>query len=407
MSVYKKGVNKVVTIAEETAFGTASGGSGRLLRRVNFVLNLNKDAYESQEILPSQQLRDGRHGVRRASATMTGQLSPGAYTEFWENMLRKKFAAGATASGMTMTVVAGPPATFTRSTGSWITDGFKVGDIVRFTGFTAGAAGNNSKNYRISDLTTTILTTSGVSPEDAAAVAGATSVGCSVVGKRSFIPATGHTFLSHSIEEWMPDGTTPTSNLGLGMTVQAARLNLPPTGFATVDFQMVGQNMAVSGSQVYAAPGALTSLNSLVAVNGRVRFQGVDVAFITGAQLQVACPVDGPVVVGSNLVPELFPGVIRVNGSINALLKDNGLLNVFLNETEVDLHLWLTTDGTANADFFSIVINRVKLMSNQRNDSDRAIIQSFSFSGLEHVTGAGSGTKFENTTITMQDSSLT
>jgi hypothetical protein len=210
--------------------------------------------------------------------------------------------------------------------------------------------------------------------------------------------------MSHSIEEWMPGGTTPISSRGLGMVMQTARINLPPTGFATVDFQLVGQDVVHATTQNYASATPVTSLNSLVAVNGRVRLQGEDVAFITGAQLQIAAPVDTPPVIGSNKVPEFFPGVIRVNGNISALLRDNALHNVFDNETEVDLHIWMTTDNTANADFFSIVLNRVKLMSHQRSDSDRAIIQNFSFNGLEHVSGAGSGTKFENTTISLQDS---
>jgi hypothetical protein len=401
---FKRGVSKIVTIAEETNFGVLAGGTGRQLRRVNFAMNLNKDGYESQEILPSQQLRDGRHGVRRVTASMNGQLSPGTYTEFWENMLRRRFTAGVSATGMTVTAVAGPPGTFTRAAGNWITDGFKVGDVVRFTGFTAGAAVNNARNYRVSDLTATIMTVSGVAPEAVVAAASAPSIACAVVGRKTFVPTTGHLFLSHSIDEWMPDGVTPTSNRGLGMTMQAARINVPPTGFATVDFQMVGQNMTTAATQAYGSATAPNALNSLVAVNGRIRYQGADVAFITGAQIQIAAPVDGPPVVGSDVVPSLFAGVIRANGSINALLRDNQMYDVFQNETEVDLHLWMTTDNTANADFFSIVMNRVKLMSNQRNDSDRAIIQSFSFSALEHVIGAGAGTKFEGTTITLQDS---
>ena len=108
MATYKKGVNKVLAIAEETNFGELASGNGRLLRRVNAALNLNKDAFESQEILSSQQVQDARHGVRRVTGNVTGQLAPGSYTEFWEGMLRKAWATGATASSLTITAVAGP-----------------------------------------------------------------------------------------------------------------------------------------------------------------------------------------------------------------------------------------------------------------------------------------------------------
>lgn len=403
---YKKGISKQVIVAEETTFGTLASGSGRLLRRVNAVLNLNKDAFESQEILPSQQIRDARHGMRRASGSISGQLSPGSYTEFWEGMLRRAFAAGATASDLTVTAAAGPPGTFTRGAGSWLTDGFKVGDVVRFTGFTSTAAVNNTRNYRIQDLTATVMTVSGVAPEAVVAATTASSIGCAVVGKKTFIPATGHLFKSYSLEEWLPDGTTATSNRYLGMTMQSARVNLPPTGLVTCDFQMMGQDMTTSATQAYASPSALSTDNSFSAVTGKVRFQGADVAYITGGQFQIACQVDGPAVVGSNLVPAMFPGALRVSGSLSALIKDNGLYDIFNQETEVDLLWYLPSDTTANSAFMAFTMNRIKLMSNQRTDGDRALIQSFSFSGLEHLTGAGTGTKYENTTITIQDSSL-
>jgi len=400
---YKKGVNKVIAIAKETTFGTLSAATAQQLRRVNFVMNLNKDAYQSQEILPSQQVRDGRQGVRRVTANMNGQWSPGSYVAFFENMLRKPFAAGVSVSSLSITPN-GTAGTFTRASGSWLTDGFKVGDVVRFSGFISGGVDNNARNFRIKDLDATVMTVYNVAPENVTTVAQQTSITCSVVGKKSFVPVSGHEFMSHSIEEWMPDGATATSNRGLGMTMQAARLNLPATGFATVDFQMVGQDMAFTATQAYPAATAPNSANSLAAVNGRVRFNGADVAYITGAQITIAAPVDAPPVVGSNIVPEVFAGVITAQGQLNALLKDNSLLTLFDQETEVDLHLWLTTGSTANADFATIVMNRVKMMSNQRNDGDRSLMQMLSFQAFEHVTGAGSGTKYDASTIIMQDS---
>lgn len=400
---FKKGVNKVIAIAKEASFGTLAVAQAQQLRRVNFVMNLNKDVYQSQEILPSQQIRDGRHGVRRVTANLNGQWSPGSFVPFFENMLRKPFAAGVTATNLSVTPD-GTAGTFTRATGSWITDGFKVGDVVRFSGFTAGAAGNNDRNFRIKDLSALVLTAYNTAPENVTTATQQTSIGCAVVGKKSMVPVTGHEFMSHTIEEWMPDGATASSHRGLGMTMQAARINLPATGFATVDFQMVGQDMAFTTTQAYPSATPANSANGLTAVNGRIRFNGADVAYITGAQITIAAPVDAPPVVGSDIIPAVFAGTITAQGQVNALLKDDSLLTLFNAETEVDLHLWLTTGSTANADFCTIVMNRVKLMSNQRNDGDRSIMQMLSFQAFEHVTGAGTGTKFDASTIIMQDS---
>src|SRR3954466_9838552 len=91
---FATGVAKKVAITEETTFGTNPGTGGTYLRRVSSDLSLNKDSYESQEILVSQQIRDARHGVHRPQGTFAGQISPGSFNDFWQGILRNNFVAG-------------------------------------------------------------------------------------------------------------------------------------------------------------------------------------------------------------------------------------------------------------------------------------------------------------------------
>ena len=56
----------------------------------------------------------------------------------------------------TIAVAAGPPGTYTRSAGSWITDGFQVGMTATFAGFTNAA---NNGSHVISAVSATVLTT--------------------------------------------------------------------------------------------------------------------------------------------------------------------------------------------------------------------------------------------------------
>lgn len=402
-----KGINKQFIIAKETTFGTiaASGGASQVLRRVNGAMVLTKDAIRSQEILPSQQIRDARHGSRRVAGNLTGQLSPSTYVSFMEGLLRKNFTAGATTGAITVvTAAAGPPGTFTRASGSYITDGFKVGDVVRWTGWTSTGTANNTRNYRIKDLTATVMTVTGTGNEVVAAKASGDSVTCTVVGKKAFMPASGQTSTSFSIEQWYPDATTPISERFVGCRVQSMRFNLPATGLLTVDTQIVGQDMQEGTSAYFSSPTAVTATNSLMAVNGTVKFNGADIALITGASFQIASSVEANPVVGSNIVPEIFMGTLTVDGQMSIYVQDQTIFDLFLNENEVDLSFYLTADGTVNSSFINVVMNRVKLFSATKNDSDRSIMQAVSFQALEHVTGAGSGTKYEATTITIQDS---
>jgi hypothetical protein len=403
-----KGINKIITIRPEATFGTlpANDSTARVLRRVSGNLVMTRDAIRSQEILSSHQMRDARLGTKRVAGSLSGQLSPGAYKDFFEAMLRKDFVAGATTGALTnVTAAAGPPGTFTRLAGSYITDGFRVGDVVRWTGWATTGAANNARNFRITALSATVMTTTGVGNEVVAAKASGDSVTCTVVGKKTMIPATAGTQLikSYSVEQWFPDGDTAISERFVGVRIQSMRLSLPSTGLVTMDVQMIGQDMQSDTSQYFSSATAITTDNALIATNGLVRFNGADVAIITGAQLQISCPMDAQPVVGSQIVPDIFPGPVMVDGQLSMYVKDATVFSTFNAETEVDLVWYLTSDSTVNSPFMTLVMNRVKLFSASKTDSDRAIFQSVAFQALEYATATS---QYDATTISVQDSSL-
>ena len=137
------GVAKTLAYKKETTWGTAAGASGaQYLRRVTSDLSLNKEGYQSEEIRTDYQISDFRHGVRRVEGTINGELSPGTYEDLFAAALRKSFAAGATTGAVATIAVTGTGTQFTRSSGSFLTDGFKIGDVISATGFTD--ANNNS-----------------------------------------------------------------------------------------------------------------------------------------------------------------------------------------------------------------------------------------------------------------------
>src|SRR5215469_10785102 len=104
MPTFATGVAKQVAICEETTEGVNPVTGGKYLRRVSSDLALNKDTYESQEILVSQQIRDARHGVHRPQGTFAGQVSPGSFNDFWQGILRNNFVAGTSMASTTFTL---------------------------------------------------------------------------------------------------------------------------------------------------------------------------------------------------------------------------------------------------------------------------------------------------------------
>jgi hypothetical protein len=175
---------------------------------------------------------------------------------------------------------------------------------------------------------------------------------------------------------------------------------MPATGLVTINSQMIGQNMVSGTVQSSTTPTAATSSSSLAAVNGKLSYNNVDIALVTGINMQITPALEAPPVVGSNIVPFIFQGPMRVGGSFTALFQDETMSNTFINEVEVGVSMLLTAGAGANTDFVRFTLPRVKTMSNQRSDGPMSLTQTFNFTALENVADTTS----DLTTIIIQDS---
>lgn len=397
-----KGVSKVVAYRKEATWGVLAGNtSGKQLRRVTSAFNLVKDAYESAEVRTDRQVADYRHGVRNAEGSLSGELSVGSYSDFMQSIVGRDFGTVSLGAAVSCTVtVAGSVYKLIRSTGSWITSGARVGQIVRFTGLTATA--DNSRNFLIAALTATDMTIvplNGVAP---AAQATGTSVTVTVPGKTTYVPATGHTDDSYTFEEWFSD--IAQSEVFTGVKVNSIAVSLPATGLATIDLGFVGKDLTQKGtSQYFTSPTAQSTTGVLAAVNGVMLVGGAPVALVTSADFTIERATENAVAVGSNSIAEIFTGRIRASGNLSVYFQDATFRNYFDNETPVSIVFTMTQDSTANSNAISIALPKVKLGSFTRDDGELGIVAQTSFQALlNDVTTDG----LEGTTIQIQDTSL-
>lgn len=395
------GVAKQVRYKTEATFGSAPGASGaQLLRRTESSLALSKDTYESQEINTTYQTNDMRHGVRRVAGNINGELSPGTYKDFIAAALRRDFAAVTAISALSLTLAGSGPYTLTRGSGSWLTDGLKIGDVIRIT---AGAvnASNSNKNLLITALTATVATV--IVLNATALVAEGPIVSCtvSVPGKKSFVPASGHTDKSFYIEHWFSD--IAQSHQFSGCKVGSVGIKLPPTGLAGIDIAFQGKDMATATSAYYTSPAAATATGTVAAVNGVLLVNGAAIAICTGLDINLEGGLSGDPVIGSNTVPAIFQGLVKVSGQFTAYFETGTLRDAFLNETEISLVVALTTGNAAAADFIAFSLPRIKVGGASENDSQSGIIQTFPFTALYNGAG-GAGISSEATTLLVQDS---
>lgn len=396
------GIAKQVRYKAETTFNTAPGATGaQLLRRVESTLNIEKDTYAASELRTDYQISDFRHGTRRTSGTIRGELSPKTYADFLQAALRRDFTTGASGTGLSITIAGSGPYTLTRAAGSFLTDGFKAGDVVRLTAGTFNVS-NSNKNLYVVSLTATVLTV--VVPNGSALVAEGpiASATVAVVGKKTFTPTTGHTDKSFAIEHWFSD--VPTSELFLGCKVSMVDIALPPTGLATVDVGVMGVgSVTTNSSAYYTSPTAATTTGITAAVNGLLYIGGTAVATCTGLSLKIDGAYSGDPVVGSNTMPQIFPGRVNVTGQFTAYFDSATFRDAFLNESELALSAVLTADNTAAADVLAFNLPRIKLGSASRSDGEKGLILTADFQALYNGAG-GSGISSEQTTLSIQDS---
>lgn len=396
-----KGTAKQVGYKKETTWGTPAGAaSGKLLRRVTASFNLVKDAYESGEIRTDRQIADFRHGVRSAEGSLNGELSPATYADFMASIVARDFTAGASAASLSVTIAAsGSLYTIERATGSWLSDGFQVGNVIRLTG--AGLDTDNvGKNLLVANVSATILTVAVLNGSALVAEGPIASVTAAAAGKVTFVPASGHTDDSFTVEEWYAD--IAQSEVYTGMKVNSMAVQLPATGLTTVDFGFAGKDMAVTGTtQYFTSPTAQNTNGIFAAVNGIMLVAGQPVALVTSADFTVERATENATAVGSNSVAEIFTGRIRVNGNLSVYFQDAAFRTYFDAETPVSIVLALTTDNSANAQFVTFTMPKVKLGSFTRDDGELGIVASASFQALlNEVTTAG----LPATTIMIQDS---
>lgn len=400
----QQNVATTLTIADESVWGTAAtaGGASQILRRVSSTLSLNKDVYQSAEVLQSRQIVDSRHGTRRVQGDISGELSPNSYEMLFEAWTRGTWAATTT---ITEATVAMSSATLsissnviTASAGSFITSGLRIGTIIRLgAGF---AAGNQGKNLRITAMTATSLTVVGATLTNEAGPLATYSI--SIPGKSVYVPETGHVNRSFTVEVNYSD--IDVSELYTGCRVGRMQIGLPGSGMATSLFGFTGRDMSIlSGASApyFTSATAATSSGILAAVNGSLLINGTSIAVVTGMELTGELSAQSDAVVGSNYTPDVFLGRAALSGNVTMLLENSTYIDAFINESELSLAAQLNVDNSDATDFFSVFMPRIKLGSaTVQRQGEGGIPVSFSFQALKKSAATG----HTATTVLIQDS---
>lgn len=399
-----QGLFKQTAFGKQTALGTPKvGAGGQILRRKSSIFTATKDSSTNDEIVSHRQDTGITYGMKKSGGKISGNLSPGTYAVLMAGALMADFAATTPMTIGTDCVSQAAAPQFTDGSSAFLTSGIKVGDVVRFTGFTTTAVGNNSKNFWVTALTANSMT--GVFL-DGSAVLPKTETGsvtCSVVGKKSKAPLTGHTNDFFTFEEWYSDKSL--SEVFPDCKVNQLSFGIPAAGPATLDMDIVGLGTRTrAGSQSFTTPASETTSDVVQAANGALYVNGVLTAHVTTLSLTAdrgLTPVGASI--GSRVSPDLNQGRLKVTGSFTGMFDDAVIQALFDAETPVSLCTVACSDTTATSEFVGFTLGRIKLTGDAPDDGEKVILRTYPFTAEINGNG-GAALAFDKTILTIQDS---
>lgn len=394
------GILKTTAFKKQAALGTgATGSGGKVARRTSSVFQAPRDMFESNEINTHHQSTGSAYGLHRAEGRIDGLLSAGTFADLIGSILEKDFATGVDSTALTLTYGGSAGAwTVARASGSFLTDGFKAGDVIRASGGSVSA--NNDRNFLITSVVA--LTITFIALDGATVTSGSsTTTTLTVQGKKTYAPTSSHTKDYYTFEEFYSDLTK--SETFKDCRVGSVAIGLPATGNATISVDVVGLSRTLGNAQVLTTP-TVTTTAIMSAINGVILINGSAQAVATGINFTIAnSAANAGAVIGSNFGQDVTTGRIMVSGTFTAQFDSTTLQALFDGETNTSISVVLTGDNTGTADFVAFTMPRVKITSDQPNDGETAIVRTYNFMA-EYNAAGGSGVATEQTILSVQDS---
>ncbi|MER8762892.1 phage tail tube protein [Mesorhizobium sp. M0968] len=354
---YSENWNAYVAYKAQSGKGVQASGAGALIlpQAGGQGGRLTKAAIEDPIIRRDAMQIRGRHGSQKTAGTYSGTIAIGASDPILAAIMRTGYSAADLAiTQATMTSVTTGANTIVAAAGSWITQGLRVGDVIRAAGLPDAA--NNGKNFRITGLTALTITVAETLVVNAVADNAFT---ITRPGRVLTNPGAGglvKTYFTIEEHEYDIDG----SEIFTDCVWSRLRIAMSPDGVLTTELGWTGTGQFETKEGVdapfFTAPADPSAL-SLAAVESVLRVGTTDILDLTSFDLTIDLQASAPSVTGpSKYAPDVFLGTQMLTLNLTAMRKD--LLDVadFIAENQLSLHLLASEHENAPADFMSLAI---------------------------------------------------
>ena len=315
-------------VAELTPGVTPTSPSWSPLRNTGGIPAVTRDALVSNELDGSREVSSIRTGNKQVAGEYAIELSASSQDELLAGAMTSSWQSGSTVAGLTIDVSASAK-TFTRSAGDFTT-AVEVGDLVRFPGL----AGGNALPFIATAVTPLVIT--GAAINHTLTDETDTASDLVVAGKLE----TGNLCKTFSVLTWFKGtcGGADSYLLTKGVEFSGFTIEQAVNAMVTGSFPFIGLSQ-----EILTAPPA----GSTFTVNFDAQpFASVDVSAFNGtAPLKL---IDTFTITNDNAASAQFelgnPKVAFVERgrasntfSLAGKLYDTTLLNLFLNETQIEL----------------------------------------------------------------------
>lgn len=315
-------------VLEVTPGVTPTSPSWSPLRNTGGIPAVTRDALVSNELDGSRETSSIRTGNKQVTGEYAIELSAQSQDELLAGAMTSSWVAGSTVAGLSVTVDADAK-TFTRAAGDFTT-AVDVGDLVRFPELT----GDNNKPFIVTAVSALVIT--GEANPNALTDESGVTTSLVVADKLE----TGNLCKTYSILTWFKGrcGGADSYVITRGVEFTGFTIEQAVNAMVTGSFPFIGLSQ-----EILSAPpvGSTFTVNfnaqpfasvDVSAFNGTAPLQLVDTFTITndnGASAQFA--------LGNASVAFVERGRAANTFSLAGKLYDMTLLNLFLNETQIEL----------------------------------------------------------------------
>lgn len=308
---------------------------------------------QTRDVLVSNELDGGRDttsvrlGSKQAGGEISIELSPTSYDDLLEAALGGTWVVRPGEAGLSITVVAAGK-TFTRASGDFTTapTSIVVGDMIQFPSLT----GNNAGTFRVTAVTATVVTCSGIAD---GVLADESTVTTDIkVGDTLSIGSIRRTM---SILSNFPDSDgTADYQLIKGVEITGFSFDISVNANVTGTLPMLGRELFLLGA---TAPSGSTFNSAITteifsALDGRILEDGVIIGFFSSLSITNDNNQSPQFEIGSDGVAFTEKGRANNTLSISTFFSTTDLLQKFLDETVVQLTAILEgIDGSLMFDY--------------------------------------------------------